>query len=214
MTEIFLVRHGETYAKTIENELGEPFVCGSGSELSRDTHLTDNGKKQMYEVGKNFQSTIFDIVIISDLIRSKESAEEFLKGAGQENLINEMMVDPDISEINYGEDDGVSELKVKEKKQKYFADYPEHNNNFEFAFPGAESFAKAGKRMRDALVNITNKYPNKKVLILSHSGSMRALHLTGQISEPDTGIAIGQDLKFGEVMRLKFIDEKLEIIPN
>lgn len=205
MSEIFLVRHGETFAKTSENELGVPFVCGSGAEISRNTHLTPNGKEQMFKVGQDYVGQNFDVVIISDLVRSRESAEEFLKGAGQEQLIDSLIINENISEINYGEDDGVAEEKVKEKKKKFFAENPQYNGDLTFAFPGAESFARAGERMRKQIKKIAKEYPGKKVLVISHSGSMRAFM---------GNVISGQDLKFGEVIKLKSDGAKVSLDPG
>jgi broad specificity phosphatase PhoE len=191
-TEIYLVRHGETFAKTNENQLGMPFVCGSGSEICRITHLTDNGKKQMYEVGEKYKNTKFDLVVVSDLPRSIQSAEEFLKGSGQEKLIKEIVSDARLTEIDYGEDDGVAEEEIKEKKRNFFADKTKTAEEYD-KLRGGETFAEAGKRMREAILDISRKCPNKKVLIISHSGSMRALA---------GNIVPGQDLKFGEVLKI------------
>jgi broad specificity phosphatase PhoE len=135
-----------------------------------------------------------------------------LAGSGDQNKSVEIIVDPQVTEINYGEDDGVGEELVKEKKKKFFAEYPEKNGDFDFAFPGAESFAAAGKRMKNALLEIAKKYPGKKILVVCHSGSMRALHLTGHISDPNSKVAIGQDLKFGQIMLLVSDGEGLEVI--
>lgn len=202
-TEIFLVRHGETFAKTTNNPVGAPFVCGSGSEVSRNTHLTDAGKEGMFKVGQNYEGVQFDAVIVSDLIRSRESAEAFLEGAGLPSMENEIIVDPRITEINYGEDDGVAEEIVKEKKKKFFAENPQYNGDLSFAFPGAESFKSAGERMRNAISDISKQYAGKKVLIISHSGAMRAF--TGNVVP-------GKDLKFGEVIKIKGNGENLELI--
>lgn len=195
MKEIFLVRHGETYAKTNENDLGEPFVCGSGSEISRNTHLTENGKKQMFEVGEQYKEVDFDMVIVSGLVRSYESALAFLKGAEKENLIDEIIVNPGVTEINYGEDDGVAEKIVIEKKKKFFKEFPDKNGDLSFAFPGAESFQEAGSRMREEIKKIYKKHAGSKILVVSHSGSMRAL--VGNVVP-------GKDLNFGEVVKISF----------
>lgn len=189
-TKIFIVRHGETFAKTSQNELGMPFVCGSGSEISRNIHLTPNGKMQMEKNGGNYRDVKFDICIISDLIRSRETAEAFLKGAVQEGA--ETLVDPRVTEINYGEDDGISEDIVKQKKKTFFADETKTAEEYDLS-RGGETFFQAGIRMRDAIKDISEKYPEKKILIISHSGSMRAF--TGNIIP-------GQDLKFGEVLKV------------
>lgn len=212
-TEIYLVRHGETYAKTIENSLGIPYVCGSGSEISRKTHLTGKGKQQMFEIGKeNFLNTKFDMVIISDLIRSRESAEALLAGSGEQNNGVKIIVNSRVTEINYGEDDGISEEVVKEKKKKFFELHPEKNGDFNFAFPGAESFTQAGERMKKALLEIAKTNPGKIILVVSHSGSIRALFLTGQVIDSHSKIVIGQDLKFGEIMKLTSDGEKLQVL--
>jgi broad specificity phosphatase PhoE len=201
-TEIFLVRHGETYAKTNENELGLPYVCGSGSRISRNTHLTENGKQQMFGVGEKYKYVTFDVVVISDLVRSRESALAFLDGAGQNVLQAQIIENPNITEIDYGQDDGVSEEKIKEKKKNFFSDPNKTAVEYD-TLRGGETFEQAGKRMKNALTEIAQTYPNKKVLIISHSGAMRAFA---------GNIVVSQDLKFGEVMRIKANGENLEII--
>jgi broad specificity phosphatase PhoE len=152
----------------------------------------------MFEVGQNYKEVDFDVVIVSDLVRSRESAEAFLKGAGKENLIDKIIVNQGVTEINYEEDDGVAEAKVKEKKKKFFTENPDKNGDLSFAFPGAESFADAGERMKKTLKKIDEEYPGKKVLIISHSGSMRAL--VGNVVP-------GKDLNFGKVVKIKIDNE-------
>lgn len=202
MTEIYLVRHGETFAKTKENPLGVPFVCGSGSEISRSTTLTEEGKEGMRKVGEQYKDTKFDAVcVISDLIRSEQSAVEFLKGAGQTDF--ELVIDPRVSEIHYGDDDGMPEDKIKAKKDEFFKDREKTGRTGEDydKARGGETFAQAGVRMREALIDIASKYPGKKVLIVSHSGSIRALM---------GNVVPGQDLKFGEVVKFKVEGENIQ----
>jgi broad specificity phosphatase PhoE len=202
MTYIYLVRHGETFAKTVENELGAPFVCGSGSEISRSTHLTENGKQQMFQVGQNYKDVSFDIAIVSDLVRSRESAEEFLKGAGQLSLVDKIIVYEGVTEIDYGTDDGMLEATVKEKKKLFFSDSTKTAEDYD-NFRGGETYSAASARMKQTLFNLAKNNLDKNILVLSHSGSMRAFL---------GNVVPGQDLDFGQVVKLAFDGEVLHLV--
>ncbi|MDB5187739.1 MAG: phosphoglycerate mutase [Candidatus Kaiserbacteria bacterium] len=207
--KLFLVRHGETAAKTNDLANGGPLVSGR-----LDTPLTENGKKSMIETGKNYKNIAFDAVFVSPLARSHDSAQAFLEGAEQSHLIP--IVDPDLIEINYGIHEGMPVTEVAQQKKEYFAAHPQDNNNFDFAFPGqhpifgsAESFKKGALRFKAALTRIAGEYQGKNILIVSHSGIMRALQLTGEVE--NRGVTVGGDVPFGDMLILKSDGHMLEL---
>lgn len=210
--ELYVVRHGETEAKANSQENGGPLVSGR-----LNTPLTENGKKGMFEVGENNKAVAFDVAYVSPLLRSHQSAEEFLKGAGQEGLINTIIEDADLLEINYGPHEGMPASEVDKQKKAFFGtDEGKAVDGLGYKFPGShpefgeqESFREGAERYSKALEKIAKENPGKNVLVISHSGVMRALQLCGKIES--AGAAIGKDLKFGEVIKIKSDGQSLEL---
>lgn len=203
LMHFFIVRHGETEAKNNPLERGGSLVSGH-----LETPITKKGKEDMEKVGAQYKDIKFDVCYISPLARSRESAAAFLKGAEQEWLLEDLKVREDLIEINYGPHEGMP-VSVVSKIKKDFFESPEGKkvDGLGYIFPGMhpiygeqESFRAGASRYSLALKKIAQENPGKNILVISHSGVMRALQLCGEISS--RGVAIRQDLKFGEVIEL------------
>lgn len=207
----YVVRHGETEAKTNPEEKGGPLVSGR-----LNTPLTAKGINEMFGVGEKYKNTKFDIVYISPLTRSEQSALAFLKGAEQMHI--ELIEDGAIIEINYGPHEGKPASQVDLEKKAFFgSDEGKKVDGLGYKFPGLhpefgeqESFREGAERFSNALKRLAKENLGKNVLVISHSGIMRALQLTGKITS--AGAEIGKDLKFGEVIKIKSDGESLELI--
>ena len=215
MKKLYVVRHGETVAKTNKNAEGvlDPLVSGW-----LDTPLTEKGIGEMFAVGKKYKDIRFDAVFCSPLIRSRQSAKAFLEGAGQSDLYLQIVELPELLEINYGRHEGMSASEVdKEKKAFFGTDEGKAVDGLGYSFPGThpeygeqESFRVGADRYAQALKNLASSNDGQNILVISHSGVMRALQLCGKIQS--AGAEIGKDLKFGEVILLESDGEKLDLV--
>lgn len=151
MNEIYLVRHAETDANrnyVVQGRMDNP--------------LNEFGKSQAFETGKYFAKNKmrFDLVLSSPLKRAFETAR----------IINQAMktskpiiVHQDLIERNFGDYDG-------QKITDEYADLIKRGT-----IPNMEQNPVLEKRVVAALKDICKQYPNKKLLIITHSHVIKAL---------------------------------------
>ena len=149
---IYIVRHGETDW----NVLGK--VQGS-----KDIPLNENGRRQALLTKSELDNKEIDLIIASPLKRAKETAEIINRGR---NL--PMIIDDRIRERSFGEFEG-EEFTVLDTKP--FWDYY-INEEYE----EAESVQEFFKRVYDFLDDITVKYKDKNVLLVTHGGVSLPVH--------------------------------------
>lgn len=151
MNEIYLVRHGETDANrnyVVQGRMDNP--------------LNAFGRSQAFETGKYFAKhhMKFDLVISSPLKRAFETAR----------IINQAMltskpiiVHQALIERNFGDYDG-------QKINDEYADLIKRGK-----IPNMEQNPTLEKRIVSALKDICRQYPNKKLLIITHSHVIKAM---------------------------------------
>lgn len=158
MNEIILMRHAETQAN-------KNFIV----QGRMDNPLNDDGVKQAYQTGLYFaeHDIEFDMVISSPLKRAYKTAEMVNRGM----LIKRPIVlDKGVIERNFGDYDG------KEINDDYY--YLIKRG----LVPNMETNDVLEKRVSEALKDICHKYPNKKLLIITHSHVIKAI-LTMYVEE-------------------------------
>jgi valyl-tRNA synthetase len=122
--------------------------------------LSSRGIEQSKAVAKQIKASDYDVIFSSDLKRAKESAEYFF---GKGNF----KIDKRLREIDYGKLNGQPVAEVGPLKSK-MVDQP---------FPGGESYREVEKRVGDFLREVSQKYPGKKIAILSHQAPQLALEV-------------------------------------
>ncbi|MEK7175238.1 MAG: class I tRNA ligase family protein, partial [Patescibacteria group bacterium] len=165
----FIMRHGEA-----ENNVAKIF-----RKDSNNVSLTKKGKKQVLENIKNFQKETtsltpqsfrkIDLIIASPYQRTKETIEivrEYLKIPTEKIIFEETIREWELSSSFEGKD--------KETISQYYDfDYIKNPKN---KISDGESFADLVSRAGDFIYQIENSYQNKNILIVSHSGTGRALN--------------------------------------
>ncbi|MGD9909610.1 MAG: histidine phosphatase family protein [Candidatus Izemoplasmatales bacterium] len=151
MNEIYLVRHGETDAN--KNYIVQGRM---------DNPLNDWGKKQAYQAGEYFKNhgIVVNFVITSPLKRAFDTAKIMTQAMRSTKPI---IVHQDLIERNFGEYDG-------QKINDEYADLIKHG-----AIPHMEQNDVLEKRIIHALKDICRQYPNKKLLVVTHSHVIKAL---------------------------------------
>lgn len=157
-TIIYIVRHGETEWNT------KKLIQGHG-----DSPLTKDGVKQAEKLGKELKKIKFDLVFSSDLLRAKKTAEII---AAEHNLAVETT--QLLRERNFGDFEGksVQLLKSFDNLIKSFT----HEQKFKYkSFPNIESDEEIAMRLITFLRKSAVSHPGKKILAVTHGGTMKAL---------------------------------------
>ena len=148
MTELYLVRHGET------NWNREKRIQGL-----TDISLNDTGRAQAKTTGSLLARRSWDAVYASPLSRARETASIIAieLGLGGPILLDALV------ERNYGAAEGLNWFEVELR-------YP-HGT----AVPGRESREQVGARVIPALVALAEQRTGQSLVIVSHGGAIRAV---------------------------------------
>jgi alpha-ribazole phosphatase/probable phosphoglycerate mutase len=156
MTTLLLVRHGET---DWNRE-------GRWQGLS-DTSLNELGREQARKLAGDLDATV-SVVYSSDLARARETAEIL---AGPLGL--EIRVDPRLRERGFGSWEGLTTPEIEERFGEAHRLWREGEG------PGtedAEPFEAFSARIEAFLGDVLRQHPGEEVLVVSHGGSIRAIH--------------------------------------
>jgi uncharacterized phosphatase len=148
MTELYLVRHGET------NWNREKRIQGL-----TDISLNDTGRAQAKTTGSLLARRSWDAVYASPLSRARETASIIARELG---LGGPILLDA-LVERNYGAAEGLNWFEVELR-------YP-HGT----AVPGRESREQVGARVVPALVTLAEQRAGQSLVIVSHGGAIRAV---------------------------------------
>lgn len=163
MTELVLVRHGETDSNVRGTYLG--WV---------DVPLNKNGIRQAKTAGIKLNHEKFDICFASPLIRASETAEIILDG-------RDMPVHKDdrLKERNFGIWDDLTFLEISQKYPEEHKKWMQDVNNYEIE--GGESFSHSYSRNVELIDSVLKEFCGKKILIVTHTGCIRNIfaYLTG-----------------------------------
>lgn len=149
LNSIIIVRHGEDE----QNKLGG----------WSDNKLTNKGINQIVQTSHELKEIINKdfIVISSDLNRAKQSALII-----EEELKVSVVYDKQFRETNNGDFKNMNKDEFFEKHRNYtFADL-----HMDQSYPGGESPKEFYDRIKEAFIDLNNKYKNKDVLLITHNG--------------------------------------------
>lgn len=156
MTEIYLIRHGET----------EWNRAGLWQGLE-DSPLTENGIEQAQCLGARFakEEIKFDAIYTSDLGRSHNTCKYLVEPIGQ---LDDIQIDKGLRERALGPLQGLTFEQIQEQ-------FPEDSElhasgDPHYAPEGGESWADTFARSSAALRAIARKHDGQKVLAVSHGG--------------------------------------------
>ncbi len=160
MTEVYLIRHGETANNSEHRYNG----CRSNQPLS------PRGEAQAAALGTYFAAHPVDTVHVSHLTRAKQTA--MLAFAREESAL---CVESDLHEVDLGLWDGMLHAEVRER-------YPEewynskHRASISF-YPGGERPVDAAERIFGAFLRIVRAHRGKRIAIVAHSTILALLTL-------------------------------------
>ncbi|CAA0840932.1 Phosphoglycerate mutase-like protein 4 [Striga hermonthica] len=170
--EIIVIRHGETEWNADRRIQGH-----------LDVDLNDAGRQQAVAVAERIsREPKISAVYSSDLKRAFYTAEIIAKSCG----VPEVMKDPDLRERHLGALQGaiLNEIaKVNPEAHKAFL-----SNQDDQEIPGGgESFNQLYERCTWALQRIAQKHIGERVVVVSHGGTIRALHKRASPHRRPTG---------------------------
>jgi isoleucyl-tRNA synthetase len=152
---LIIVRHGE--AETNVNKIcnGDPVKV---------YHLTKRGRQGIKKLAKTVKKFKADLIISSDFLRTKETAEIL-----QQLLKIPVLYDSRLRERQFG----VFEGRQYHELERF---HVQANDVFKVKPPAGESFAEAEKRVGELLTEINNNYQGKKILLVTHEDIIRVIY--------------------------------------
>jgi broad specificity phosphatase PhoE len=158
MTEIWLIRHGQTDWNSAGLFQGQT-----------DIPLNSTGLAQAKTLAQRLSSQKFAAIYSSDLLRASQTAA--LAG---EQLSLPILLDSRLREICQGEWEGKT---LAEVRQNYEFEPGRDDESPETSrAPGGESVVEVANRMSAAADTIIQHYPTGKVLLVSHGLAVAALY--------------------------------------
>lgn len=151
MTEILLVRHGETDWNIQRRVQGHT-----------DIPLNETGRSQALALADALAGEPLDAVYSSDLARASETARLIAERRGLE-----VVVLRELRERDFGTWEGLTDDEVLER-------FPEAGNG---PWGDAETKAEMFARVNTVLRRIAAEHPDGRVLVITHGGPVRSLLL-------------------------------------
>jgi broad specificity phosphatase PhoE len=168
-THVLALRHGQSEWNALGRWQGQA-----------DTQLTTRGEEQARLAAEALaaEAHAFDAVWASDLQRARRTAEI----AAGVLSIGDVHLDARLRETHAGEWQGLTRDEIEDAWPGYLA--------ADRRPPGFEDYDGAGRRMIEALVEIARMHPGGHVLVVSHTGVIRAarrLHAAPDFLLPNLG---------------------------
>jgi broad specificity phosphatase PhoE len=152
VTTILLARHGET-------DWNRDGIWQGWA----DPPLNETGRAQARELAEQLRDVPFDAVYSSDLQRAHETAEIVAEPHGVP-----VVADPGLREIDIGSWSGLTRAEIDER-------YPGG------ARPDGETREQHAARVLEVVERIARENAGRRILLVTHGGTMRALH--GHVSD-------------------------------
>jgi len=177
-TRIIFVRYGETLHNV--KKLVQGHIPGKLSKL---------GMLQAKKVGERLKDEKIDIIFVSDLNRTKKTAQEIIRY----HKDTPVMYDERIRERNYARYEGKPSIHLRIATSKSKKEY------IYFRPKGGESEFDVTLRSKKFFTEILNKYRRKNILIVSYGGFIRItlMHMLNESNDnykkyiqSNTGISI------------------------
>ncbi len=141
MTEICLIRHGET------NWNAESRMQGR-----TDIPLNETGRLQAAATAEFLSGEPWDYIYSSPLIRARETAGRIAEAVG----LREISTEFDLIECNFG----IAEGMLIEERRKIYPDIS--------MIPDAENFDDLRIRVKNIINRIASRHENSRIIVIAH----------------------------------------------
>lgn len=192
MTEIIIIRHGETEWNKTGRFQGHS-----------DVPLSAEGRAQAAMLGENLAVDHVDMIYASDLTRAMETAAPLAQRFGLE-----VISDPQLRELNFGAWEGRNFNDVNAENpnaMKNFYTDPEQAD-----IPESEPFPEFQRRIAGRVREIVAQERGKRIVIVSHGASIRIL-LADILSMPIRSIWHLSQLNTA-VNKIRFEDDGFAVV--
>ena len=164
MTELYLLRHGETEWNRALRFQGQV-----------DVPLNDVGHAQAMRLASRLSSVALDAVICSDLQRARQTAQPLADALGL--AITPL---PGLREQNFGQVDGMKIEDIQNQFPKEWAQWIQFDAHY--ALPGAESAVQFHQRVIATLGNLVTKGEGatRRLAVVIHGGVLDMIYRTAK----------------------------------
>ncbi len=172
MTEIYIIRHGETDSNVRQACIGH-----------KDVPLNERGREQVRHLAKKLIDTEFDAVYVSPLTRAIDTAAPLKKKAP-------MTMSYGLIERDYGVWDNMT---FEEIKAQYPPEYQAWQDSWiDYIIPEGESAQMVQNRVNESMAKILSENDGKRILIVTHLGTARHIisYLLGLTTEQSWRFAL------------------------
>lgn len=159
--KIYVARHGQTQWNA-ENK-----VCGR-----TDIPLTETGLQQAEKLADNAAGKNIDIIVVSPMIRARQTARAVADRYGIPVVIDERFIEQDFG--------------IYEGVDRAHPGFLAGKRKFCFRHPGGESMMQLAQRVYNGLDDIRKNYPDKNVLVVCHGGVCRMIRTYFEDMENET----------------------------
>ena len=157
MTQIYLVRHGQTPWNKQEIFRGH-----------KDVPLNEWGRGEAHLAAEALKDKTVSTVYSSPLSRARETAESISSRHGLDVKVLE-----DLKDICFGEWEGVSHQAVRERYADLYQRWLKEPHTV--TFPGGESLGAVASRAVRVVQEVVPKHPGETIVMVSHRVVNRVL---------------------------------------
>lgn len=164
MTELYLLRHGETEWNRALRFQGQV-----------DVPLNDVGHAQALRLAKRLADGGLNALICSDLQRARQTAQPLADVLGMESVPL-----PGLREQNFGQVDGMKVEDIQTQFPQEWAQWILFDANY--ALPGAESAEQFHQRVMEALSAVVTRYggADRRLAVVTHGGVLDMIYRTAK----------------------------------
>lgn len=160
MTELLLIRHGETLWNQQHRMQGQ-----------HDSPLTPTGLQQARQLAARLKETSFTTLYSSDLGRAHQTARCIGDATG-----HEVIADEGLRERGFGIFEGLTNHEIEQRHPEDYVLFASRHPDY--AMPGGESAAQFRERVVTTLDRIAARHDGETIVIVSHGLVLDALYRT------------------------------------
>ena len=158
MTELLLIRHGET----LWNQQGR-------MQGQNDSPLTATGLHQARQLARRLKEVEFSALYSSDLGRAHQTARCIADSTG-----HEVIAEPGLRERDFGIFEGLTNAEIKVRYPDDFELFAKRDPHY--VMSGGESAAQFGERAVGTLERIAQTHSGETIVVVSHGLVLDALY--------------------------------------
>ncbi|MGY4495435.1 histidine phosphatase family protein [Pseudomonas sp. TE3610] len=147
--DLYVVRHGETWANAEQRYLG-----------SLAPSLTERGRQQAKALAANMPAEL-DALVVSPRLRATETASIL-----NERLVLPVQITDCFQERHVGVFEGLTQADAKERYPQLWS--RNITRQWALAPDGGESIVDVVERVRGGLIELESRYSSKRILLVAH----------------------------------------------